>query len=134
MGDTINLRVSGLDRPASGNQYAAWLTNTDDNNILFLGRINLDALGDSVLAFTDEEGRFLPTFYNAVIITEESEIGDTPSETIVYHGAVDAKVSSSLHAIFSEDERGIRGGSLLEGALREASTAKSHAGFSGRCN
>lgn len=127
-GDTVNLRLSGLKKPADGSEYAAWLRG-DGDTLLALGKVVIDPFGDGVLAFTDPEGRPLPAVFNEVIITEESAIGDAPGDRIVYQGAVSPAVTSSLYSILIGDEEGINGGSLLDGAITEAKFAAQHAGL-----
>lgn len=126
-GDTVNLRVQ--DMPANDNRYAAWLLNTETDDQLSLGAMNVDARGDGLLVFTDPEGRMLPAYYNAIIITEEAQIGFVPSGETRYSGSVPPIVRASIEAIFVASEAGLEGGSLLAGAQAEARSAATHAGY-----
>jgi serine/threonine protein kinase len=133
LGDTLTLQLTGMQAPSGGNRYAAWLVNTEDNITVALGRVTLDALGDGVLVYTDEDGRLLPAHFNAVVVTEESEIGDEPTGDVRYSGYVPFEVMQSLsHILVSDEENGLSGGSLLDGALTEARFATQHAGLAAR--
>lgn len=126
-GDTVNLSVTGLTPPGDGELYAVWLTHTEDSDLLLaLGQLPLDAFGDGVLSFTAAEGQVLPAFYNQVVITQETTLGDAPDGEVAYQGAVPVALTTALHEILvgSEDERG-----LLAAAMAEADFAARHAGL-----
>ena len=131
-GDTVNLTLKELRAPDDGTDYAAWLLNTDDQSTLALGKVLLDPFGSSVLAYTDSDGRMLPAYFNAVIITEETSIGDAPAGTIVYRGEVPIEVTNSLRSILISDPSGFDGGSLVDGAEAEATIAAQHAGLAAK--
>jgi tRNA A-37 threonylcarbamoyl transferase component Bud32 len=131
IGDSLSLRVEGLERPGTGSVYVAWLVNTDDDSALNLGTLVVDAQGDGALSFTDTDGRTLPAHYNAVGISREERgfTGDQPEGEIVYSGSVPIEVSRALYEIFVSSEDGLNDGSLLSGAITEATFAAQHAGL-----
>ena len=128
-GDRIEVRLRGVDPLQSGNNYVAWLRNSETDDTLTLGRVIVDGLGDGTITYTDEEGRMLAANYNTVLITSETDISDTPTGEVVYSGELPLAVSNGLHEIFVASDDGINGGSLLEGAQTEASIAAQHAGL-----
>ena len=134
LGDTVNLRSENLQALPTGQVYAAWLINTDTNETLQLGEFSVDALGEGSLSFTDEDGRLLPAHFNAVVISVEdsADMGEAPTGETVYSGLVPIEVTELYFSTFVESENGINGGSLLEGARAEASTAENHAGLAAR--
>ena len=129
MGDTVSLQVNNLAQPRSGQVYAAWLHNTGSGESLALGRLRVDGLGSGSLIYTDEAGNALPALYNAVLVTQEQEIGDAPSDNVAYSAAVPVEVAQALNEILIAAPDGIDGGSLIAGALEEASIAQHHAGL-----
>jgi tRNA A-37 threonylcarbamoyl transferase component Bud32 len=131
MGDSVNMQTSGLRPPGSGLTYVAWLLNTTDGSTVRLGNLAVDPLGSAVLAYTDEEGRMLPAFFNAIIITLETTgaVGDVPAGDTAYSSQVPPDIMTLLTEMFVESEDGLSGGSLLDGALAEARTAAQHAGL-----
>jgi serine/threonine protein kinase len=129
LGDALTLRVKGLRPPVEGTQYVAWLQNTTTDETLFLNTLVRDAFGDGALLYTNPDGLMLPARYNAVLITEESTIGTTPTGNVAYGGAVPPAVSATLQAIFVAAPEGLNGGSLLDGATREATFARQHSGL-----
>lgn len=131
LGDTVLLRLSGV-RRLSGERYAAWLTHSENDEFVALGEVITDATGEGSVVFTDSQGRMLPSHFNGVIITRETSIGDAPSGPVAYRGEIPAAISSSLLSIFVADERGIRGGSLIDGAIQEARAAEQHSGLAAR--
>lgn len=128
-GDRVEARLRGVMPPQGEDIYAAWLMNTETGDVLALGRVIVDGIGDGTVTFTDPDGRMLAAHYNSVIISRETEIGDNPSEDIVYSGALPIEVSNGLNEIFVTSENGLSGGSLLDGAQRESSFAEQHAGL-----
>ena len=129
MGDTVSLQVSNLSQPRSGEVYAAWLHNTASGDMLALGRLRVDGLGSGLLIYTDEGANVLPALYNAVLITREQTIGDAPSDDVVYSAAVPVAIAQALNEILIASPDGIDGGSLIAGAVEEASIAQLHAGL-----
>jgi len=125
-GDTVNLRVMNLAPPSDGEIYTAWLVNTMNDETLPLGEVTLDPLGNGALVFSDEDGRTLPAAYNAVIITRQPEMGDAPSDDVMYSAQLPIEVTEALREILVESENGIEGGSLLDAALAEADLATRH--------
>src|SRR5690606_9070968 len=87
-GDTIQLRVQGVVPPGAGQQYVAWMQNTETGDVMRLGTVLIDALGDGQLTYTDESGAMLPSQYNAVFLTLEEGETDTPTGEVVYSGSV----------------------------------------------
>ncbi|MCU0513371.1 MAG: serine/threonine protein kinase [Anaerolineae bacterium] len=135
-GDGLTLRLNGLVDPPAGSRYAAWLVNTGSATTLPLGDIVKDAFGDGTLLYTDPDGRMLPAWYNAVLVTVESGPGPTPAAqpagTPVYSGSVPLSVTDSLQQIFVAAPQGINGGSLIDGVRTEANFALQHSGLAAR--
>lgn len=129
LGDTVSLQVSGLRQPPSGQEYAVWLKNTEDDSILGIGMLSLDGLGNGAHSYVDSEGRTLPALYNAVLITEEEEQADEPTGDVVYSGMTLDAVRSALSEIFIGSEDGFSGGSLYGGALAEAELSVIHTSY-----
>lgn len=129
LGDRVEVRLRGVIPPQGEDIYAAWLMNTETGEVLGIGRVIVDGVGDGTVTFTDAEGSMLAALYNSVIITRETEIGDAPSEDIVYSGALPIEVSNGLNEIFVTSADGLNEGSLLDGARTEASFAVQHAGL-----
>ena len=148
LGDTVTLQVQNLTPPGAGEVYAAWLQNTQDGSTLPLGQLTLDALGNGVLPpFTDADGRALPLFYNAVTITRETNVGDTPSGDAIYTASVPMELTEALNEIFASSPNGLDASAvpatvyagaptngsgtlgLLYSALAEANVAEQHAGL-----
>jgi hypothetical protein len=71
----------------------------------------------------------LPAHFNAILISQEDTIGESPSDTVVYSAILPITVSSALAEIFVASENGLSGGSLLDGALSETGTAIQHSGL-----
>jgi hypothetical protein len=133
-GDTVTLSVNELDQPATGLQYVAWLMNTETDEWLVLGQLIVDSFGRGSLNYIDAEGRMLPIEYNALVITAEAEVDDTPDGDIVYNAQVVRAVSNALSEILVASENGIENSdgtftSLLQGATIEATFARQHAGL-----
>ncbi|MAU12310.1 MAG: hypothetical protein CL607_20980 [Anaerolineaceae bacterium] len=135
LGDTLSLSAQNL-RPATGGDvYAAWLYNTDTDEQLPIGELRTDASGFGVLAYTSDEGVMLPALYNAILITEQEEMSETPTGTVVYSASVPIEVSNALRSIFVEDPRSIcinngeECSSLIVAAKTEAATAETHSGL-----
>lgn len=129
LGDHVEVRLKAEFPPANGNSYVAWLLNTDTGDTLALGRIPVDNFGEGTLPVTDSEGRLLPANYNLLLITEETNVSDSPTGDVVYSASLPIAVSKGLEAIFVSSKDGFDGGSLLDGAETEAKTAVQHAGL-----
>jgi tRNA A-37 threonylcarbamoyl transferase component Bud32 len=149
MGDTVTLRVENLTPPEADTTYNAWLQNTGDDTLLNLGEIRLDALGNGALVYTDAEGRPLPTLFNSLVITEETEIGDAPTGVPAYSGSVPAAAPRALNEILVTSAAGVtirnapggnsiygdlivasgNKGGLLVSALTEAEVGEQHTGL-----
>ena len=130
LGDTINLQLVGVDQPSDGNRYVVWLKNTDSEEVLNIGEIVIDATGQGILIYTDEEQRMLPSIYNSIAITEETSVNvESPEGEIVYYGEVPIELTQALFEIFVSSPDGFNEKGLLDGALTEASTAQNHAGL-----
>ena len=136
LGDTVNLRSQNLQALPTGQVYGTWLINTATDEVLQIGEFSVDALGEGSLSYTDEDGRLLPAFFNAVMISveESADMGDQPTGEIVYSGLVPIEVTELYFSTFVEAENGINGGSLLAGARAEAGTAENHAGLAARAS
>jgi len=127
-GDRVNIRVNDLQPPDDDQVYVAWLLNTEDNSVLPVGEVFVDALGNGVTTYTDPEGRTLPALYNAVSITLEDEFTLTPAGPTVYSGRVPLELTTALREILVMSPNGLDGeDSLLASALAEADIGKSHA-------
>lgn len=130
LGDTVNVQVNNLIAPPGGMVYAIWLQNTADESILGMGELETDASGSGILRFTDREGRTLPAMFNAVMITQESEIGDAPTGPVVYTGSLPTAVPQILHEFFVHNQQvadsRIPADSLFDGARTLAETALTH--------
>ena len=130
LGDTINLQLEDVDQPSSGNSYVVWLKNTGTEEVVNIGEIVIDATGQGILIYTDEEQRMLPGLYNGIAITEETSTdGDTPEGDVKYFGEVPIELTQALHEIFVSSPDGFNEEGLLDGALDETSTAQNHAGL-----
>jgi Protein kinase domain len=129
IGDTIVIQAEQMGLPASSSEYVVWLQNTDADTVLRLGVLDVDALGSGSLQFTSPDGKCLPALYNRLLITEETEETDAPSEAVAYSGSVPIEVTQALNAILWASEDGINGGSLLDGALTEAGIGRQHTGL-----
>jgi hypothetical protein len=71
----------------------------------------------------------LPTIYNAVEISAESDDVDSPTGDVLFSGSFPAVFGQSLSDILVASPNGVDGGSLIAGAISEATTAKQHAGL-----
>lgn len=129
LGDTVSLQVSGLRQPPSGQEYAVWLKNTDEDSLLGIGMLSVDGLGNGAHSYVDSEGRTLPALFNAVLITSEEEQGDEPTGNVVYSGMTPGAVRNALSEIFIGSDDGFSGGSLYGGALAETELAFIHTSF-----
>lgn len=128
-GDRIEVRLRNVSPIQGEGNYVAWLNNTETGDMLSVGRVIVDGLGEGTATFTDTEGRMLASAYNTVLITIETDISDAPTGEVVYSGAVPIAVSDGLREIFVASEDGLNGGSLLDGAEIEAGIAAQHAGL-----
>jgi hypothetical protein len=125
------MRVDNLDPPSSGNVYAAWLRNTAADETLFIGELSIDAFGSGNLPpYVDEQGRVLPANYNAVIITEEAEIGGAPEGEVVYESRLPEAITATFTNLFVTSEEGVNEErSLYASVIGEAENAQTHAGL-----
>ncbi|MEL6271028.1 MAG: serine/threonine-protein kinase, partial [Chloroflexota bacterium] len=131
IGDTVTLRVDDLPPPGDGEQYVVWLRNTETEEVLSLGAIQLDAFGSGdIPRYVDEEGRVLPAFYNAVWVTTEEAIGDNPEGEQIYADRLPAISTEIFTELFITSELGVRDNeSLFDSVNAEAVNARSHAGL-----
>ncbi|GIL14018.1 MAG: hypothetical protein BroJett038_27380 [Chloroflexota bacterium] len=157
LGDTLTLTVQNVKPPAAGRVYAAWLKNTVTGDTMLLGELAVDALGSGALApYIDPDGRPLFALYNAIAITDEPRMAETPTGAVVYSASVPPELMDALTEILLRSEDGFAAGaavssyggggqdsggqdsgakgSLLDGALIEAQTAAQHAGFAAGSN
>ena len=134
IGNSVSLRAEGLQPAGAGRVYVVWLYNQADESYLNLGTLSLDGLGNGARSFEDTDGRMLPAFFNATLVTREEQgfAGDVPQGEVIYHAVVPVEVSQALTEIFVASENGLGGGSLLDGAKREADVATQHAGLASR--
>jgi serine/threonine protein kinase len=147
-GDTLNLSLQNVRPPQANEKYVVWLLNTENQNFLKLGTLQVFAFGEATLIYNDPNANIetrnlaeleesidpdsaLPLLYNTVIITSEAIAvePEEPSETILYSGAVPSDVASTLLEIFFASEDGLNGGGLLVGLYTEATIALNHAGL-----
>lgn len=129
LGDTLTLNAENLAPLPSGSRYIVWLVNTDDGTLLRLGTLAVDVQGSGTLIYTDEERRLLSALYNQISLSVETEDAEEPKGEIVYTAEVPIALTNALRAILLESPDGINGGSLLDGAIREATIARQHAGY-----
>jgi serine/threonine-protein kinase len=129
VGDTVNLVVENLAPAPPGTTYTAWLISSEDDSPLRLGTLELDSLGRGFLRYT-QPGRIpLPAIYGRLIVTQETEQGETPEGRTAYEAQAPASVTQALSEILSSSQDGINEGSLLTGALAEANFALLHTGY-----
>jgi hypothetical protein len=129
LGDTLTLNAENLAPLPAGSRYVVWLVNTDDESTLRLGALAVDVQGSGTLVYTDEEGRLLSALYNQISLSVETEDAEEPKGELVYVAEVPIALTNALRAILLESPDGINGGSLLDGAIREATIARQHAGY-----
>ncbi len=129
LGDTLTLSATNLAPLPAGSRYVVWLVNTADDSLLLLGTLTVDVQGSGTLIYTDEEGRLLTALYNQISLSIETEDAEEPKGEIVYLATVPSALTSALRAILLESPDGLNGGSLLDGAIREATIARQHAGY-----
>ncbi|MEO8611247.1 MAG: serine/threonine-protein kinase [Chloroflexota bacterium] len=152
LGDTVTLQVQNLTPLPGGTVYAAWLKNTVDNSFLRLGTVTVDASGSGVLPpYMDANGRTLPTLFNAIALTYETQPADSPDgQQVAYQDALPPELTQALTQIFITSPDGLSaeavasstyagapsaGGptvGLLASALAEADKASQHAGLAQR--
>jgi len=80
--DTLKISISGLNAPASGSHYYAWLINTTDEKILALGKLVTDGQNFS-LDFTNGGKHNLLGEGDRIEITLEQGDVNSPTGTIV---------------------------------------------------
>jgi len=143
LGDTLNLRLENVRVPSTGEIYAAWLTNTASGELLSLGEVNIDGLGNGALTYQTDQEIALPTRYNALLITREQGVSDAPSENVAYSGHVPVEVAQALSEILvamlptgdaTQEPSLDMDDSLINGALAEAGIAARHAGLAAGAN
>jgi serine/threonine protein kinase len=128
MGDTINLQLIGVAPPPDNNSYVVWLKNTATDDVINIGKIVVDATGQGILIYTDEEQRMLPSLYNNIVITEEATTdSELPEGDIAYDGEVPVELTHALYEIFVSSVDGFNEEGLFAGVVEETSTAQSHA-------
>ncbi len=130
LGDTITIEVQDLAPLDNGAVYALWLHNTANDEALNIGELTPSAEGVSGLNYTDGERRMLPAFYNQVLITRETTIGDAPGEDVIYQAQLPDNVTAALNEIFVYSQRvadsRLPQESLFGGARTVAETALIH--------
>ncbi|MFN8372339.1 MAG: serine/threonine-protein kinase [Anaerolineae bacterium] len=143
--DTVSLVAQGLTPPGAGNIYVAWLRNTETGGTMRLGQLNLDPLGNGSLSLTDIQRRTLPASFNTLIVTIETELGNTPGGEVAYSGQMPNAAALAFNEIFVASENGLSpsaGGGLegynpaqvlnaglLAGAISEGEIAQQHTGL-----
>lgn len=132
LGDSVTLSLRDIRRPANNARYTAWLFNTRTGEALKLGTVAVDAVGSGVLSYIHPDGVFLPTLYNALLLTVEADPDAAVPAEVVYSGLLPIEMSDALVQIFIADEDGMRGRGLLETAMADARFATQHAGLAAR--
>jgi hypothetical protein len=94
-----------------------------------LGGVAVDAVGSGSLSYTHPDGVFLPTVYNALLLTVESDADATTPSEAVYSGLLPIEMTDALIGTFVASELGMRGKGLLETAMADARFATQHAGL-----
>jgi hypothetical protein len=138
-GDTVHLEVQALPVLPDGDDYFAWLQNTGDGTTDRLGPLRLSESGSGSLTYTDPDGRILPSLYDAIIITQESD-----DDAVLYSGHLPSALSLALTEILfrsnnlppeattvsaSYGPSAPPLNSLLDGALVEAFMGQMHTGL-----
>ena len=132
--DTLSVQINDVAPAPAGSRYIAWLVNTVTRDMRPLGEVTVDAFGNGALTYTDPDGTFLPGVYNAFALSVETGDADQPTE-VVYSGGAPGVLSQALTDVFvsasvpAGNGKEAYEGSLLDGALREAQIAASHAGL-----
>lgn len=132
LGDGVTLSLRELNPTAPGQSYSAWLLNTRTGETLKIGMVAVDAIGSGALSYTHPDAAFLPTLYNALLLTIEADAEATTPSEAVYSGLLPIEMSDALIGIFSASEQGMRGKGLLETAQADARFATQHAGLAAR--
>jgi len=131
-GDGITLSLRDVNPTIPGKGYTAWLFNTRTGDFLKIGTLAVDAIGSGALSYTNTEGLFLPTLYNAVLLTIEADPAAEAPGDAVYSGLLPIEMTDALIAIFVASDFGMRGKGLLETAMADARFATQHAGLAAR--
>ena len=130
LGDTLNLRVEDLAPLPPDTHYEGWLSNTETEEVISIGSLTVDVLGSGQLSYVDADGANLPTLYNRIWLTQETDDDDAPNTSSRrYVGTVPISVTAALREILVASEEGFDGGSLLDGALTEARIGEQHSGL-----
>lgn len=133
LGDTLNLRVEDLAPLPPGGHYEGWLSNTETEEVISIGNVAVDVQGAGQLSYVDDDGANLPTLYNRIWLTQETDDDDEPNTTSRrYVGVVPIAVTNALREILVASDDGIDGGSLLDGALTEGAIGEQHSGLAAR--
>lgn len=132
IGDSVTLSLREVRPPSTGNVYTAWLLNTRTGDSLKMNVIAVDAIGSGAMSYTHPDGAFLPTLYNALLLTVESSPDATTPSEAVYSGLLPIEMTDALINIFVTSELGMRGGGLLETAIADARFATQHAGLAAK--
>ena len=117
IGDMLSLQTKDLPPTNAGESYAVWLQNTETGDIIGIGVLPVNAFGEGSLTYIDPDGEFLPGMYNSVVISRETEVGESPEGEVAFSGSYPIEVAQALQAILSTSPDGIEGGSLAQGAL-----------------
>ncbi len=131
-GDGVTISLKDVRSTAPGTGYTAWLFNTRSGDFLKIGTLAVDAIGNGALSYTNPDSLFLPTLYNALLLTIESDRDATSPAEAVYSGLLPVEMTDALISIFVASDFGMRGKGLLETALADARFATQHAGLAAR--
>ncbi len=143
-GDMVRLEVLALPPPGAGQQYVAWLQNSEDGTTAMLGALALDEAGIGSLTYADPEGRVLLSLFDGVVVTEETSEAVSTAGSVRYSGRLPDALSVALTEIMvksselPEEAAGPAASygpaakplnSLLDGALIEATFGQMHSGL-----
>lgn len=156
VGNRLNVALNGIAAPAADRTYVAWMSSSADPEIVRrLDEVQVDALGNGLVNYIDPDGSNLATMYNWVFVTDETDAAsDAPAGTRLYTGSVPIELTDTLYEMFTSSPDGIPPansgtprptanplygpeptrvgelpGSLLDGAITEATIAQRHAGL-----
>jgi serine/threonine-protein kinase len=127
IGDTLTVQAQDWPPSRPGENYVVWLMNTESDEVLGVGTLPVNALGTGTLTYTDLDGRLLPGLYNAIGVSREASMGDSPEGEVIYSGSYPAALAHALTSILAASEDGLNGGSLADGVMREAELGRQHA-------
>jgi hypothetical protein len=90
--NSVRIALSGLAAPPAGQHYQAWLINTTDEEITFLGDLTLQG-AQAVAQYTSSDGTNLLAHGNVIEVTQEKTQAQAPGGKVVLSGAFPPKAS-----------------------------------------